>query len=434
MRKTIFHRWTERFIWLAIFLLPWQTRWIIHMVPMSNSQNTEYGTVSLYGTMIIVLLLGVVCWRTKHLVHTSNHLRWLLLWLVWLALAAIWSISPAVSWYYVGLTAVALVYYLIVRSASPIIIVSSLALAGCVQAIMALWQWTVAYVYPNSWLGLAKHDPLELGQSVIVTSAGRILRAYGSLPHPNMLAGFLVISLMSLTIWYWLDRRREKPLPTVLFIAGQALLFLGLFVTFSRAGLLAFVAWLVVVFIASLWSKKTKLMRIAQSSALLLVVMIISGNYITQGLILHRADTTERLEIISNSERIISLDEATRLLGLPQFLIGVGPGAYIWAAASIFPGRASFEYQPVHMTYLLALIEMGIVGLWLLLVVLTNCLIWPKRRTEEWCLALGWIAAVATFGLFDHWLWSSYTGLALLWISVGLVTTLAQHKKVSSSS
>jgi hypothetical protein len=432
MHKKLLHSWTARLVWIAIFLLPWQTRWIIGVVSMSNSQNTEYGTISLYGTMILVFLTGLICWLRHHKKKTPNHVRWLMVWIAWLGLAAIWSIMPEVSWYYLLLTIAAIVYYLIVRTVPPIVVASSLVIAGCVQSVMALWQWTVAYIYPNSWLGLAEHDPLDKGQSVIITSAGRILRAYGSLPHPNILAGFLVVSLMALTIWYWLDRRREKPLPTVLFIAGKALMFMGLFVTFSRAGLLALVVSQVVSLGLSLWARRWKLAQIVRSSILLLVLMVIAGNYMTQGLILTRADTSQRLEVISNTERVVSWDEATHLLGLPQLLIGVGPGAYIWAAASYFPGRAAYDYQPTHMAYLLALVEMGLVGLWVLLVVIINCIIWPKRKTEEWIIAVAWVSALATMAVFDHWLWSSYVGLVIIWISVGFITALTTHKRVEN--
>jgi hypothetical protein len=434
MPKNSQHRWSTRLAWLAIFLLPWQTRWIIQAVPLMPGQTSEYGTISLYATMIVAFACGLFFWHQhKHHRH-AHHLHWLVLWLVWLAVVAIWSSSPIVSWYYLIITLGAIVYYLIARAVSPLVIVSSLVAAGCLQALLALWQWSVSYVYPNTWLGLAEHNPSVLGQSVIVTAAGRLLRAYGSFPHPNILAGFLVVSLMSLTIWYWLDKKRDVVSHTALFMGAKALMFLGLFVTFSRAGLLALIVWQVCTLGLSVWRRQWKLFQTLICSLALFAVMLFASNLCTQGLVLQRLHSNDRLEVISQTERLASWNEAAKMLDFPHLLMGVGPGAYVWAEAEHFPGRQNFQYQPAHMVYLLALAELGLIGLWLLIVVMTNCTVWPKKGTEGRTLAISWLLTLGTLGLFDHWLWSSYSGLTILWLSLGLISVLATHKTTSKST
>ena len=46
-------------LYLLVFLLPWQTRWIIRAGEI-NGGYWEYGTISLYGTDVLLFLLLVL--------------------------------------------------------------------------------------------------------------------------------------------------------------------------------------------------------------------------------------------------------------------------------------------------------------------------------------------------------------------------------------
>ena len=46
-------------LYLLVFLLPWQTRWIIK-AGMINGGYSEYGTISLYGTDILLIILLMI--------------------------------------------------------------------------------------------------------------------------------------------------------------------------------------------------------------------------------------------------------------------------------------------------------------------------------------------------------------------------------------
>ena len=61
LKKTI-----EYIFYLFIFLLPWQTRWMWHLGEL-NKGHWEYGTMSLYGTdMILTVLLALgIIWYFK---------------------------------------------------------------------------------------------------------------------------------------------------------------------------------------------------------------------------------------------------------------------------------------------------------------------------------------------------------------------------------
>ena len=97
-------------LWLLVFLLPWQTRWIYQEAYLKD-EIFEYGRLSLYGTEIIliaVLCLGLFSYVSKRgrgqLVNDFKaELKsfWLLLVLlaVWSAVAIGWSADKQLAWY-----------------------------------------------------------------------------------------------------------------------------------------------------------------------------------------------------------------------------------------------------------------------------------------------------------------------------------------------
>ncbi len=56
----------------------------------------------------------------------------------------------------------------------------------------------------NKYFGLAQQNPGNLGVSVLEIDGYRILRSYGSLPHPNILGGFLFVSII-VGIYLWVN-------------------------------------------------------------------------------------------------------------------------------------------------------------------------------------------------------------------------------------
>ncbi|MFH2062897.1 MAG: hypothetical protein ABIJ46_01960, partial [bacterium] len=121
---------------------------------------------------------------------------------------------------------------------------AALSVGGVMQFVLALSQFSLQRVVANKWLGVAEHLPEISGSSVVETLGGRWLRAYGTLPHPNMLGAYLAIAaLASLFLLVSTNDRRWRLLAGL----GAAVNILGMGLTFSRSALIGFLVGLVVL-------------------------------------------------------------------------------------------------------------------------------------------------------------------------------------------
>jgi O-antigen ligase len=129
-----------------------------------------------------------------------------------------------------------------------------------------------------------------------------------------------------------------------------------------------------------------------------------------------RFNLTNRLETKSITERTAQIGQSWNMIKRHSIL-GVGPGAYTLASFRQNPLLPVWENQPVHNIYLLILAENGVVLLLVFLFIIHYLLfiIWQKNR-----LFFPIIITLLVAGLFDHWLVSMWTGMALAAIVVGL--------------
>jgi O-antigen ligase len=252
----------------------------------------------------------------------------------------------------------------------------SFVAAGLLQGILAIYQFLTQAVVGNKWLGIATQAVGQSGVSV-VEGAGRWLRAYGSLPHPNLLAGYLAASLFFLLGLLFAYYRKNCSAPRqfsaarvgeAIFLFGSLVIITyGLLLTFSRS------AWLgTIVGLLFVWffpgRRRDPLARkffIKINLFILLVVILFVANY--GALLFPRLTASSRLEAQSITERQAGWQEAITLIK-SRPVWGVGLGAYTRALYDQDKTRSAWEYQPVHNLDLLIMAELGMVG-WLLLLV-----------------------------------------------------------------
>ena len=198
-------------LYALVFLLPIQTRWIIKAGEI-NGGYSEYGTISLYGTDIllsVLLSLFVVYKLCQRQQVTSYKLQVTRIWWMIAGLELFIFISIffapdkvlAVYRYGVFLLGVGL-FWLVVSAYYDRLKLAYAFLGGVMfQAGLGIWQFFSQSSFASKWLGLAAHDPAELGTSVVETlDGGRWLRAYGGLDHPNVLGGLVVIGILLIVI------------------------------------------------------------------------------------------------------------------------------------------------------------------------------------------------------------------------------------------
>ena len=449
---------------LLLFVLPWQTRLILHRTAWQGGV-WEYGTVGVYATEI--LLWGVALWyvisrlrkkqentaRELHDAQISNKAR------LCFGLFALWFIYQIIHAQFPWIEAQALVHFfeafilwhLITRAHARTRFLQWSFLAGLgTQALFALTQFFTQRAFAFRWLGITDHPAWAGGSAVIETMSGRWLRAYGGLPHPNILGGYMAVGALLVAVQI-LKMPREKNLREAFGIASLLLFFValvaGLMVSFSRSAMLALVCGLIIV----TWQHLRKRWRHAHGgsvdshteilhntqSGMRRVGMIWFCGVLTASmfvilqpdLFITRARAQTRLEQQSISERIASYKGACEVLRRDGFL-GTGLGNYTAVLHVLDSSRPGWEYQPVHNALVLAFLELGLIMSLVLICFLLFAGNTPLLRTRFLAGDWGLFVSLFVLAMFDHYLWSLLSGLVLC----AVVFTLIKPKKTKTDS
>jgi len=428
-------------LYIFVFLFLWQTRWI-WQEGLIKGEYWEYGSFSLYGLDILLVVLFTLSLFTKKEKGASVKNVWILI-ISFAAIALLsifFSLDHELSWYSFGrLVMGVLIFWVILRVRFDFIKIGiSLVAAGFIQSLFGLYQFFAQNTPVTKWLGLAAHLPEIPGTFVVGTATGRFLRAYGSLPHPNMLAGFLVVCLLVIVGLYlslYANKRQKKfLLKAILLTVSFCVILSGLLVTFSRSAWCALGMALIVLLLVYLFKKKQEqawlVAKVLITSILLVAVTVI----LVPDLFQTRIGGQERLEVKSYQERQAYFKESADLLK-KYWHRGVGIGNYTKAIYSkVQPNKEVWEYQPVHNIYVLIAGEISVFGFIVFLLLIFEVLksavftmaapaslvgLADKGR-EVWLYVFSTIfLVVCIIGLFDHYLWTLPFGIFLFWLVLG---------------
>jgi hypothetical protein len=352
----------------------------------------DYGQISLYATQL--LLFAVVAATLLSKPEYKNLRRYWPAWLLefWAIAAVLWASYQGVALYHASLivSAVLLGECILLLKPDPRRIATVLFGAGLVQALLAISQFTSQHVWPSTWLGIAEHWALP-GHSLLQTANGLVMRAYGSLPHPNILGAWLAVAWLCGLILR-IPLGKSGPLSYRLALNfGLLVAMLGLLMSFSRG------AWIAAA-VGTIWTllivaKKISWQRAATSAGVILGAAILLALPL-------RADIHGRtalqsaggLEGLSISDRRHSIVDGWQLFTQsPVGGYGVAP-----------------MVQPPHFVPLAVAADLGVIGL--ILVVLLVLTLRP-RSWLSWYTPLLAVPLVA--GLFDHYWWTLWPGLSL---------------------
>ena len=334
---------------------------------------------SLYVTRFVIFLLMLVAigiWLVLGLpgLRTFARERWRALWAITLIGLGIWGFAST-SWAFVrnlypdvGETAavqlgVMILFVVVVGCASPPprAIVAALVIGLIGSSLITFGQAAKQAALGLIALGELPYSDWESGMSFVRAGNLEYLRPYGLMPHPNMLAGVLVIGLLATGAWILSERRWQRYVGAVLFAVGLYALLL----TFSRAGWGA----LVVGVLAALLLARKHLRRPEVRKALVLAVglslaagIVFFANY--RPLLAARVgEGQESIELRSVSDRIVFTEFALKSIA-ERPIMGVGIGNFPWRT-SYFLVDTFYDMRGdnVHNIYLSVWAELGIVGL-----------------------------------------------------------------------
>ncbi|MCD4704632.1 O-antigen ligase family protein [bacterium] len=399
--------------YIFVFLIPWQTRYIYAYLQLKG-ENFEYGKLGIYLSEIFLLLLVLIFVFFRSRFSKINKMPKIFLvfffFLVFCSINYFFALNKELYFYHffkiIELIALFFIFSKIKVKRFKVIMAFLLSMLG--HSFLALFQFYSQYIGANKYLGIAEKITNQGGVSVLEGFYGRLLRAYGGFPHPNILGGFLVISIL-LLIYLYFHKKEEKSLKFQIFFWASLIIFFNVLVlTFSRSAALALLISMFLLFIYVLIKKKVKIW-----GPIFIVLIILSAiNFIFfKDYIYTRVKVTERLELKSQNERILFRNQAQELLK-DNWLLGVGLNNYTYAVyQNVNQNLAIYDYQPVHNIYLLILVELGIGGLILYLLLFFRAL-HQLRNSKDIIFPLILIS-ILLISFFDHYFWTSWSGLSL---------------------
>src|SRR3989344_4800092 len=326
----------EFLFYLFIFFVPLQTRWIWHR-GFINGGAWEYGTFSIYGTEIllwVILILYFVQQIKSFKFQVSsfkiNSKTVIILSLFGLiavsSLSIFWAGAKYVAFNstFLSLEGAALWMFIVRFPLDLKKIAWSFSFSGVMQSILAFWQFGTQNVYGSKWLGMAAQNPsMVAGESVIETGSRRFLRAYGTFSHPNILGGFLVISILLSIYLYFRSKERKSQVLGLVF--GITNIF-GLTLTFSRSAFVAFIVSSILYLVFIFFRGKGNLTRAIFFTVMFMASTLFFG-IIFQSIISPRFNGGTRLEQKSIAERGEYLKESFALVQ-NHMAVGVGKGNF----------------------------------------------------------------------------------------------------------
>ncbi len=439
-------------LYLLVFILPWQARWIIQSAEIKG-KYFEYATFSLYASdiLLVVLLSLALFWLllSKKKIIIKNIPKY------WWALAA-FDLSVFVScfrssnhilsiykyaWFLLG---IALFVLLVNFSFNKKKLLFSLGASLTVESLLAIYQFLNQASPAGKYLGMAIHDPINLGVSVVegIGNLGfieRWLRAYGSLDHPNMLGGFLVMGFLLIILWFVLKSKNIVLLNeayarvkifrlNIIIFPIILVLFIAIFFVFSRAAWLALALSLLSLLFLAVISRDKLLQKYLLPIILYLGILLFIFSIPFGNLIEARLKVQGRLEYISKVERIKSAQIAKDVLR-DHWLFGTGIGTYTLSLRDKYlPNKEAYVYQPTHNTFLLIWAETGIIGI-LSFLAFFIMLFFNSLNKKDIFFKIPLFIALSILLFFDHWWWSLHFGVLYFYLILALVVLFSQVDK-----
>lgn len=474
----------ERYLfYFLLFAIPFQTRKILWH---QNWNFNEWQSASIYGTDILIIILflfwvyrSIQNWKISNFkfppissrvldkvgiiykqfqISKSKFLNpnFYLLILVAVSVVSIKnSTSSILSAYNVLKLVEFIIFYFYIKNYAVFkfgLIGSMIALifGGLFQAVIAILQFL-----KQSSIGLGL-----LGESVLATDltgiasfynlhGAHVIRAYGTTPHPNILAAYLFLTIFSFYFIYLYfhiyhhtheahkdDMAKGQHFMSVVvnhqgkiyhpklnyfLLAGYAVLLSAFFFTFARVMIFLWFFGFIIRSGLVMGNKKfRKIFGVGTNKIKLIKILIISAAVVLLFGAFYWPEAISRIKISSGEEavrlRVFYNQESLQTLSW----FGVGSGNFVnWLMVKDSNLPRNF-YQPVHNIYFLIYSETGILSIatfiLFLVFLIKDFIISTKMEKLYHYSFLIMFSSFLFAGLFDHFLWTLQQGRLIFWL------------------
>lgn len=431
------------FLCLFLIFFPFQIRTLLYSSPLFLSGNFNIYTSFFLHLADIFLLLAFVCWTLSFWQHKSTTVpiqfgeeKFTFLLVLFLA-AMLVSVGFAddkllhmlQTFRFMELF---LLYLLICNNVIKIKTVIMVFILGMAfQSLTGIFQYLLQGSLGLHVFGEPAVTAQTLGAGKIDLDTQKIVRAFGTFPHANVLGGALFIAIMMV----FANFRRHPWIywPFVLLL-GVALLF-----TFSRSAFFASVIACLVYISLDSGNRKTSFRSILLSLSLIIFFVVIFrlDDVIFRRLLFE----TEN----GNGNLMAALQERSWYLGgsIDMFFhapFGVGLGGFTqqmqqFLAIKLMP----WQYQPVHNIFFLSANELGVLGGgvflslfgYLFYRLVKQCRLFTDRFKRHYSASmLALLSGITLIGFFDHYFFSLYPGQVILFLYFALTSSFLSSSRL----
>lgn len=238
-----------------------------------------------------------------------------------------------------------------------------------------------------------------------------ILRPYGTFSHPNVLAGYLLLSTIFLLNFK--NLLNNYLVKTILIIAT-----IGIFISLSRVAIMAWLIFMITYFLISIGKKyknpklNTPFLKKEQIVIFIFVIFFLS--------LLSNPIFLERFTLLNLSDdsvvQRISLMKSSIDMIINNPVFGVGVNNFLSNLTPNF--NNPLLIQPVHNMFLLVFSQVGITGFILFMLVLYKSFQNTVSLKENKFIKLSLLFSICFIGLFDHYLLTIQQGQILFTIII----------------
>lgn len=298
-------------------------------------------------------------------------------------------------------------------------------LMASIQSVIAITQFLLQHSLGINILGESPITISTYGVAKIVSHGTTFIRGYGTLPHPNILSAILVIS--SILNLHLLNNSIHKYQKIVLSVSFF-LITMGVFVSFSRAGLLAYVVGLTTWWIITYF--RTKSVSFIKKIWIIPLSIIISGLIFMPWLI-SRSTIVDQASVERSAYNKAGLEILKN-----NWVIGTGPGTNLFHMKQKLKNQLEeWNIQPIHNYWLITLAEWGIIGLFMVVflvytffkfskALIQNLFGFSPRGEKITCWQVSIYSIFLVFlilSCFDHYFYTIWSTQLILWIFIGLI-------------
>lgn len=311
-------------------------------------------------------------------------------------------------------------------------------ISAFIQSIISIFQIVLNHSVGLYFIGESKFNSSLF--YIAKTMFGNVLRvrAYGTFPHPNILGGFIFLSICLFGFDLFKEIFKKSPFVLNLRFALKSVILslslLTLYLTQSRTAILALILAILILILMSLLSVFNKKRAISIFLPIILITSLLGGwifrDRILSLLSYDQSSVSNRIELADISLESVRNDSTA-------MLFGNGPDGFLKYLSEHKPVKTyySFIIEPVHNVFLLFLSNFGVFGLICMLVFSSLLII----KSRFWKFALPYsIILIPTliFLLFsfnlDHYIVTLKQGVVLLGIFSFFIVQDIKNSKIKS--